>query len=158
MHRNTKTADSPIRLLRLTPIIFVLAGSVLTAVGNVASLTSCKIAGPVVITAGGLLLFFITFWNSRQDLPTAETTNCGEAASTRVPGESSNDEPGPIHHFEIKIPSESFGKEIIPPSYEEAVNNNDASLPTNKVEPSCDAQELNLDNTHSATPSYEESV
>ena len=119
------------RLLRLTPFIFVVAGSVLTVVGNTASLKSCKIAGPVVITAGGLLLLFITVWILRQD-ELNENTNCAEEPVNTneqnfnqfVSGEASNDQLGPIHHFEISIPSKSPGQEIVPPSYEEAVSNN----------------------------------
>ena len=120
MHRPTN--NHMYRLLSFTLLIFVVAGSVLTVVGNTALIKSCKIAGPVVITVGGLLLFFITASNSRQDLLIAENTNCEEPASSGVPGERSNNELGPIHHFEIKIPCESFGNEIIPPSYEEAVS------------------------------------
>ena len=58
------------RLLKLTANIFVLAGAVLTVVGNTVSLNSCKmIAGPVLITLGGLFLLFFTVWhNFRQDL------------------------------------------------------------------------------------------
>ena len=114
------------RLLKLTPIILVLAGAVLTVVGNTASFNSCKIAGPVVITFGGLFLLFVTVWhNFRQD-PLPETTNCEELENTRERNlnqvDSSIDQLGPIHHFEIsRFPSESQGQEIVPPPYEEAV-------------------------------------
>ena len=163
MHRTTKKYNFFSRLLRLTPVILVVAGSVLTVVGNTASLKSCKIAGPVVITAGGLLLLFITVWSSRKGQPT-ENTYCEEAvqyANRTVLGEDSNDQLGPIHQFEIKTPCESSGKEMVPPSYEEAVKNNDLeSSQTIKTVP-CDRKELNSDNSNSTSPppqppSYEE--
>lgn len=110
------------RLLKLTPIIFVLAGAVLTVVGNTASINSCKIAGPVLITFGGLFLLFVTVWsNFRQD-PLPETTNCEELENTREQNLNHVDQQGPIHHFEIlRFPSESRGQDVVPPSYEEAV-------------------------------------
>ena len=114
------------RLLKLTPVIFVLAGAVLTVVGNTASLNSCKIAGPVLIALGGLFLLFLTVWhNFRQD-PLPETTNCHELENAREQNlnqvGSSIDRQGPIHHVEIlRFPSDSQGRDIVPPSYEEAV-------------------------------------
>ncbi len=117
------------RLLGLTPLLFVVAGSVLTVFGNTASFKSCKIAGPVVLTVGGLLLLVITVCNLRQDRLLTENTNCAdEPVSTPeqnnqvVSGEGSNDQLGPIHHFEIRIPSGSSGNEMVPPSYEEATS------------------------------------
>jgi len=71
----------------------------------------------------------------------------------------SNDQLGPIHHFEIKTPSESSCKEITPPSYEEAVGHNSGigySQTSSEVVPS-DHKEASLENTASAPPSYEES-
>ena len=114
------------RLLKLTPIIFVLAGAVMTVVGNTASLNSCKIVGPVLITSGGLFLLFFTVWHSFRQDPLPETTNCDELESTHEQNlnqvESSIDLQGPIHHFEIlRFPSESQGQDVVPPSYEEAV-------------------------------------
>lgn len=120
------------RLLRLTPIIFVVAGAVLTVVGNSASFKSCKIAGPVVITAGGLFLLIFTVWNNFRQEPLPETTNCEEPENTREQNLNqvvsddrprSTDQLGPIHHFEIRFSSESPGKDMVPPSYEEAVSN-----------------------------------
>ena len=52
------------RLLWLTPILFVLAGAVLTVVGNTVSLNNCKIAGPLLPTLGGLFLLFFC-WRVR---------------------------------------------------------------------------------------------
>lgn len=159
MHSSTKRGILS-RLLRLTPLILVVVGSVLTIIGNTVSLKGCKIAGPVAITAGALLLLFITLWSSRQGQLT-ENANCEEAqhyANRTVRGEgSANDQLGPIHHFEIKIPSETSGTEIVPPSYEEAVKSNDTeSSHAGEVVP-CDGKELNSENTNSAPPSYEES-
>lgn len=110
------------RLLKLTPIIFVLAGAVLTVVGNTASINSCKIAGPVLITFGGLFLLFVTVWSNfcQDQLP--ETTNCEELENTREQNLNHVDQQRPIHHFEIlRFPSESRGQDMVPPSYEEAV-------------------------------------
>ena len=151
--------DKLSRLLRLTSLILVIAGSVLIVVGNTASLKSCKIAGPVVMAVGGLLLLFITVWSSRQD-KLVENTICEEAViaaerfANRTAG--SNDQLGPIHHFEVKTPPESSWKEMVPPSYEEAVDNNSGignSQTSIEVVP-CDYKEAaSLDNTTSASPS-----
>ena len=129
MHRLT-SKDKLSLLLRLTPLILVIAGSVLTLVGNTASLKSCQIAGPVLVAVGGLLFLFITIWSSRQD-KVAENMICEEAAiaaehfANRTSlSAGSNDQLGPIHHFEVKAPSESSWREMVPPSYEEAVDNN----------------------------------
>ena len=158
MHRLT-SKDKLSRLLRLTPLILVIAGSVLILVGNTASLKSCQIAGPVVLAVGGLLLIFITVWSSRQD-KLVENTICEEAviaaehfANRTALSAGSNDQLGPIHHFEVKTPLESSWKEMIPPSYEEAVDNtqNGSQVAT------CDPKKSSLDDTTSAQPSCEES-
>ena len=165
MHRLT-SKDKLSRLLRLTPIILVVAGSVLTLVGNTASLKSCKIAGPVIVAVGGLLLFFITVWSSRQD-KLVENTICEEAviaaehyANRTALSAGSNDQLGPIHHFEMKLTqSESSWNEMEPPSYEEAVDNNNGignSQTSTQVEP-CDGKESSLGNATCAPPSYQES-
>ena len=164
MHKLT-SKDKLSRLLRLTPLILVIAGSVLIVVGNTASLKSCKIAGPVIVAVGGLLLLFITVWSSRQD-KLVENTICEEAviaaehyANRTALNAGSNDQLGPIHHFEVKKPSESAWKEMVPPSYEEAVDNNNGigNLQTSTEVVPSDSTESNLDNTTSAPPSYEES-
>ena len=164
MHRLT-SKDKLSRLLRLTPLILVIAGSVLTLVGNTASLKSCQIAGPVLVAVGGLLFLFITIWSSRQD-KVAENMICEEAAiaaehfANRTSlSAGSYDQLGPIHHFEVKTPSESSWKEMVPPSYEEAVDNNNGKGNSQtghgcQVVPS-DAKKSSLDNTTSAPPSYE---
>ena len=165
MHRLT-SKDKLSRLLRLTPLILVIAGSVLIVVGNTASLKSCKIAGPVLVAVGGLLLLFITVWSSRQGKP-GENTICEEAvivaehfANRIALSAGSNGQLGPIHHFEVKTPSEPSWKEMAPPSYEEAVDNNNgignSQTSTEDVQ-SRDAKGSSLDNKTYAPPSYEES-
>ena len=165
MHRLT-SKDKLSRLIRFTPLILVIAGSVLIVVGNTASLKSCKIAGPVLVAVGGLLLLFITVWSSRQDKP-GENTICEEAvivaehfANRIALSAGSNDQLGPIHHFEVKTPSEPSWKEMAPPSYEEAVDNNNgignSQTSTEDVQ-SRDAKGSSLDNKTYAPPSYEES-
>ena len=163
MHRLTSN-DKLSRLLRLAPLILVIAGSVLILVGNTASLKSCKIAGPVLVALGGLLLLFITVWSSRKD-KVVENTNCEE---TVIPAEhfanrtalsaGSNDQLGPIHHFEVKTSLKSSWKEMAPPPYEETIDNNSIgnSQTSIQVVPS-DAKESNLEKATSAPPSYEES-
>ena len=109
--------------------------------------------------------YFPSVWSSRQD-KIAENTNCEEAViaaeryvNRTALGDGSNDQLGSIHHFEVKTPSESSSKEIVPPSYEEAVDNNSGtgtSQTSTEVVP-CDAKESSLDNTTSSPPpSYEE--
>lgn len=138
------------RFLRATPLLFVLAGSVLTVVGNTSAIKSCKIAGPVVIAVGGLLLLAIIVWNSRQDqLTENDSENCEPSENI---GSASNDELGPIHHFEVKVPFDFSGKEMVPPSYEEAVNNNDIKYVQNNTVGATEEQELNSDNANSSTP------
>ena len=164
MHRLT-SKDKLSRLLRLTPLILVIAGSVLIVVGNTASIKSCKIAGPVIVTVGGLLLLFITIWSSRQG-KVVENTICEEAViaaehfSNRNPlSAGSNDQLGPIHDCEVKTPSGSSWKEVVPPSYEEAINNNNGkgnSQTSTEVIP-LDAKESRLSDTTSAPPSHQES-
>ena len=121
--------------------------------------------GPVVVAVGGLLLLFITVWSSRKDKLVTENTICEEAViaaehytNRTALNAGSNDQLGPIHHFEVKRPSESSWKEMVPPSYEEAVDNNNGignSQTSTDVVPS-DAKESSLENTTSAPPSYEE--
>ena len=153
------------RLLRLTPIILVIAGSVLILLGNVASIKSCKLAGPVAVAVGGLLLLFIATWSSRQGRA-AENTNCEEAviaaehnANRTASSADSGDQLGPIHHFEVKTSSQCPSwEEMVPPSYEEAIDNDDGvgNSQRSAEDMSSDANESNLDNATSAPPSYEE--
>ena len=164
MHRLT-SKDKLSRLLRLTALILVIAGSVLILVGNTASLQSCQIAGPVVLAVGGLLLLCIAVWSSRQDKIVENTSICEEAviaaehsANRTALSAGSNDQLGPIHHFEVRTPLESSWKEMVPPSYEEAIDNNNGkanSQTSSQVVP-FDAKKSSLDNTTSAKPSCEE--
>jgi len=133
-------------------------------VGNKASLKSCKIAGPVVVAVGGLSLLFITIWSTRQD-KLVENAVCEEAViatehfNRTALNTGSNDPLGPIHHFEVKAPSEPSWKEMVPPSYEEDVDNNNGignSQTSAEVVPCDDDKEASLENTTSAPPSYEE--
>ena len=165
MRRLTSKDKLLSRLLRLTPLILVIAGSVLILIGNTASLKTCKIAGSVFVAVSGLLLLFITVGSSRQD-KLGENTIFEEAviaaehfANRPALSAGSDDQLGPIHHFEVKTASESSWKEMVPPSYEEAVDNNSGmgNLQTSTQWVPCDAKESSLDNTTSAPPSYEES-
>ena len=150
--------DKLSRLLRLTALILVIAGSVLVLVGNTASLKSCQIAGPVVLAVGGLLLLFIAVWSSRQD-KIVENTICEEAviaaahhANRTALSAGSNDQLGPIHHFEVKTSSESSWKEMVPPTYEEAIDNNNGkanSQTSSQVEPP--SHEERLENLKTAS-------
>ena len=162
---NRPTRQEGCRLLRLSPLICIIIGSILTVVGQTSSLKICQIAGPVVIIVGGLLLVFITFWSARQAQLHTEgaSSNC-EPVNTHeqhvneaCSDEDSNYQLGPIHHFEVWIPSEPSGSEIVPPSYEEAVSSvNTARLQSNSVV-ACEKQEQNnSDKMHPEPPSYEE--
>ena len=74
-------------------------------------------------------------------------------------GGGSNNQLGPTHYFEVKTPAESFWKEMIPPSYEEAIDNNNGveNLQTSAEVAPSDAKESSF-NTTSAPPYYEEST
>ena len=65
--------------------------------------------------------------------------------------DGSNDQLGPIHHFEIKTLSESQSwREMVPPSYEENVEDNDSlgnSQTSAEVSVPSGSKESNLDNT-----------
>ena len=132
--------------------------------GNIASLKSCKVAGAVVVAVGGLLSLFFAAWSSRPD-KFVENINCEEAviaaehsANRTALSTGCNDQLGPIHHFKVKTPSKSSWKEIVPPSYEEAVNINNGienSQTSTQVVPS-DAKKSSLDNTTSVPASYKE--
>ena len=163
---NRPTRQEGCRLLRLSPLICIIIGSILTVVGQTSSLKICQIAGLVVIIVGGLLLVFITFWSARQaQLHTEGSSSSCEPVNTHeqhvnevCSNEGSNYQLGPIHHFEVWIPSEPSGPEIVPPSYEEAVSSvNTARLQGNSVV-ACEKQEQNNSGKmHPEPPSYEES-
>ena len=118
-------------LLRLSPLILVFVGCILTVVGNIASQRSCEIAGPVFMSMGGLLMLFITFWTSRQARLSVEMhASCEERVNRRnepniefgLSEEGSNFQLGPIHQVDVWISSETLGPKLVPPSYEEAVS------------------------------------
>ena len=165
---NRSTRREGCRLLRLSPLICVIAGSILTVVGQSFSLKICQIAGPVVMTVGGLLLVFITFWSSRQaQLHTEGSSSNCEPVNTQEQHVNCSDEDssyqlGAIHHVEVWIPSvESSGPEIVPPSYEEAVSNynNTESVESGNAGSvvAYDEQGQYLVTLPSQPPSYEES-
>jgi len=155
------------RFLRLSPLICIIIGSILTVVGQTSSLKLCQIAGPVVMTVGGLLLVFITFWSSRQARLHTEgsSSNCEPVNNPEqhvnevCSDEGSNHQLGPIHHCEVWIPLEPSGPEIVPPSYEEAVSNynNTESLQGNSVVTSDEQGQYLHVTLPSEPPSYEES-
>ena len=144
------------RLQRLTPLLFVFTGSVLTVVGNTYSINSLIIAGPVVVTVGGLLLVAITFWNSYGDkLAENESAVNGEEFSTSK--SASHEQLAPIHYFEFENLSELPGKEIVPPSYEEAVNNNFLKTVQTNIAMEKDEQKLNsAKDVNSFPPTHQE--
>jgi len=165
---NRPTRQEGCRLLRLSPLICIIIGSILTVVGQTSSLKICQIAGPVVMTVGGLLLVFITFWSSRQaQLHTEGSGSNCEAVNTHeqhvneaCSDEASNHQLGPIHHFEVWIPSEFSGRDIVPPSYEEVVSNysNTESVQANTCSVvAYDEQGQYLVTLPSEPPSYEDS-
>ena len=167
---NRSTRQEGCRLLRLSPLICVIAGSILTVMGQSFSLKICQIAGPVVMTVGGLLLVFITFWSSRQarlhtdgsSLSCEPVNNPEQHVNEDCSNEASNHQLGPIHHFEVWIPSaESSGSETVPPSYEEVVSNysNTESVESGNAGSvvAYDEQRQYLVTLPSEPPSYEES-
>lgn len=119
------------RLLRLTPLLCVAIGAILTVVGQVEGIQMCQIGGPVVMAVGGVLLVFIILCNSRsmsQDHLSSDTS-CEEGINTRQPTEGGEKnklkELGAIHQFEFCVhPKPSSCEEILPPSYDDAVKNN----------------------------------
>lgn len=136
MNKSANTGNC--RLLPLIPFLIFISGLVLIVLGQTIPLKSCREAGSVVMAVGGFMLLCIAFWrNSRQDLLPTESTSlsnfeeCGNTPDQTVKqaGLESNEgfkqaEFGPIHHFEVCIPTESSVNEMVPPSYEESVNNN----------------------------------
>ena len=124
------------RIFNFTPLIFVIVGSILTTVGFAASLEIVKDAGPVVMIIGGLLFILIPISCKRS----SENSSCeGHLNSCEQNGASPSDEgsicqQGPIHQVELWIPSEVLaGPEIVPPSYEESVNNNSTEVSSTVV-------------------------
>ena len=125
---NRLTSQQICRLSGLFPLTSVVIGGILTLVGQIASIKICKIVGPVTIILGGLLFAFFALCITRSQLRdrSTESTRCEQDVNTLESEEGSNDqfpELGLIYHFEIWIPTEHSGDEMAPPSYEEAVRN-----------------------------------
>lgn len=118
------------RLLRLTPLLCVAIGAILTVVGQVEKIQMCQIGGPVVMAVGGVLLLFIILCNSRsmpQDHLSSDMS-CEQGINTRQPEGGAKDELkelGAIHQFEFCVHLKpSSCEDILPPSYDDAVKNN----------------------------------
>ena len=118
------------RIFRLIPLIVFIAGVFLTVVGLTGSLKTFRAIGPLVLAFGGLSQLVIAFcWYSRRNLLPAQDTstnveqgNAPEINANQSYTDECASELGSIHHFEIPVPPEPSGPEILPPSYEEAVN------------------------------------
>lgn len=118
------------RLLRLTPLLCVAIGTILTIVGQSEKIQMCQIVGPVVMAVGGVLLLFIILYNSRsmpQDHLSSDTS-CEQGINSRQPEGGAKDklnELGAIHQFEFCVDLKpSSREEILPPSYDDAVKYN----------------------------------
>ena len=118
------------RIFRLIPLIVFIAGVFLTVVGLTGSLKTFRAIGPLVLAFGGFGQLVIAFcWYSRRNLLPAQDTstnveqgNAPELNANQSYMDECASELGSIHHFEIPVPPEPSGPEILPPSYEEAVN------------------------------------
>ena len=125
----TSPKDCRIQARDFSPLVCVIIGSILTIVGNTVSLEIFKIVGPVLMTVGGLLLVIIPIWKERRHRLSEDTSCEGRLNSCERSGAPPSDEgsipqKGPIHQVELWIPAELLvGPEIVPPSYEESVNN-----------------------------------
>ena len=118
------------RIFRLIPLIVFIAGVFLTVVGLTGSLKTFRAIGPLVLAFGGFSQLVISFcWYSRCNLSPAQHTstnveqgNVPELNANQSYTDECASELGSIHHFEIPVPPEPSASEIMPPSYEEAVN------------------------------------
>ena len=157
----TSPKDCWIQARDFSPLVCVVIGSILTIVGNTASLKIFKIIGPVLMTVGGLLLVIIPIWTERRHRLSEDTScegrlNSCQQSGARPSDEGSSCQQGPIQQVELWIPSELLvGPEIVPPSYEESVNNN--SMEASSVVVYCqDEQGFSLDKTSSEPSSDKE--
>ena len=84
-----------------------------------------------VLAFGGFSQLVISFcWYSRRNLSPAQDTSTNVEQGNYAPEINANQsytdecvsELGSIHHFELPVPPEPSAPEIMPPSYEEAVN------------------------------------
>ena len=124
------TDKDKFRIFRLISLIVFIAGVLLTVAGLTASFKMFRAIGPLVLAFGGFSQLVISFcWYSRRNLSPAQHTSTN-AEQGNVPELNANQsytdecasELGSIHHFEIPVPPEPSAPEIMPPSYEEAVN------------------------------------
>ena len=124
------TDKDKFRIFRLISLIVFIAGVFLTVAGLTASFKMFRTIGPLVLAFGGFSQLVIAFcWYSRRNLSPAQHTSTN-AEQGNVPELNANQsytdectsELGSIHHFEIPVPPEPSAPEIMPPSYEEAVN------------------------------------
>ena len=127
------TDKDKFRIFRLISLIVFIAGVLLTVAGLTASFKMFRAIGPLVLAFGGFSQLVISFcWYSRRNLSPAQHTSTN-AEQGNVPELNANQsytdecasELGSIHHFEIPVPPEPSAPEIMPPSYEEAVNDVD---------------------------------
>ena len=127
------TDKDKFRIFRLISLIVFIAGVFLTVAGLTASFKMFRAIGPLVLAFGGFSQLVISFcWYSRRNLSPAQHTSTN-AEQGNVPELNANQsytdecasELGSIHHFEIPVPPEPSAPEIMPPSYEEAVNDVD---------------------------------
>ena len=125
------TDKEKFRIFRLIPLIVFIAGVFLTVVGLTGSLKTFRAIGPLVLAFGGFSQLAIAFcWYSRRNLLPAQDTSTNVEQGNYAPEINANQsytdecasELGSIHHFEIPVPPEPSAPEIMPPSYEEAVN------------------------------------
>ena len=124
------TDKNRFRIFRLISLIVFIAGVILTVAGLTASLKMFRAIGPLVLAFGGLSQLVISFcWYSRRNLSPAQDTstnveqrNAPELNANQSYTDECASELGSIHHFEIPIPPEPSAPEIMPPPYEEAVN------------------------------------
>ena len=124
------TDKDKFRIFRLISLIVFIAGVLLTVAGLTASFKMFRAIGPLVLAFGGFSQLVISFcWYSRHNLSPAQHTsrnvqqgNVPELNANQSYTDECASELGSIHHFEIPVPPEPSGPEILPPSYEEAVN------------------------------------
>ena len=124
------TDKDKFRIFRLISFIVFIAGVFLTVAGLTASFKMFRAIGPLVLAFGGFGQLVISFcWYSRRNLSPAQDTstnveqgNAPELNANQSYTDECASELGSIHHFEIPVPPEPSAPEIMPPSYEEAVN------------------------------------
>lgn len=155
----SQTSLRKYQILYASPLVCVFIGVILTVAGNIASSEICKVAGPVVMTIGGLLLVGIPACCPKQHhLKGGEnsdgTLNSLELHSVPISDKIFTRQEEPIHQVEVRILP--VGLELVPPSYEEAVSSNGTEVSI--AVDSQDEQAVDMNETSgSEPPSYEES-